>query len=105
MRRWGISADRCGPLRLAVAALLAAGLAAPAGAQFEMRAPAAAVPQSLAAPQTSRSIGPVSPALGFGSPGGSIVAPGFGSGVLGPPLSLAPPRDAPSMFPAPHVGP
>jgi hypothetical protein len=57
-------------------------LAVPAAAQFTGGAPGGGASRSLAPPTAgARS---VSPAQGFGSPGASIVAPGFGAGVFGP---------------------
>jgi hypothetical protein len=88
MRGWGQPVHRCALRRLAVAVVLAAGVATPAAAQFESRAPAPGLSRSLA-PHAIGS-GPATPIPGFGSPGASMVAPGFGSGVFGPPLSIAP---------------
>src|SRR5688500_16989359 len=94
MRGWGIGMDGRGGRRLIVAALLAAALAAPAAAQFESRSPATSVSRSLAPHNMTPS--PATPVPGFASPGASIVAPGFGAGVLGPPLSIAPVLPGPS---------
>ena len=88
MRGWGKQVHRGGLQRVAVAMVLAAGLAAPAAAQFESRAPSPGASRSLAPHAIGP--GPATPIPGFGSPGASMVAPGFGSGVLGPPLSIAP---------------
>jgi hypothetical protein len=101
MGRGGMSLHRGNLHRLIAAVVLAAGFMVPAQAQFEGRAGGSGAPQSLA-PRLMTGPGSATPVPGFGSPGASLVAPG--SGVLGPPLTIAPPRgEMQTLFPSsPH---
>ena len=96
MRDWGTSFGLRGLGRMLTAAAVLGALSAPGEAQFDRQAREAG---------TTRSLAPASsPIPGFGSPGGSPVAPGFDLGGVAPPGTALRRGQPPSLL-SPFSGP